>query len=133
MRDCSIQMNRNKKRLRNFPELTDELLSAIPSTQDLIHYHFGFATYWDGMSVVKGEDFIPFEKKFKRLGNEMQTAQTAIEIAKASVHIVHIRKILAQAQVKFTAHELYHATQMDKIPKKLQVKLVKQLNRRMNS
>lgn len=118
-------------------------LPASPSKEDLFHYYFTFATYWDGMSVVKGEDFIPLEKKIKNFGYGMQTAQTAIEIAKASDHIVHAPKLLAQSHVKngeirelqlkgvkFTSHELYLATQIDKIPKKLQASLVKQIEKR---
>ena len=75
----------------------------------------------------------------------MQTAQTAIEMAKASDHIVHAPKLLAQAhvqsgqlrelqlrEVKFTSHELFLATQIDKIPKKLQTSLLKQLEKRIN-
>lgn len=117
-----------------------------PSKEDLAHYYFSFATYWDGTSVIKGEDFIPLEKKFKNFGYGMQTAQTAIEIAKSSDHIVHAPKLLAEAHVrngelrelqlrgvKFIPHELYLATQIDKIPKKLQLRLVKQVEKRINS
>jgi DNA-binding transcriptional LysR family regulator len=123
----------------------DHPLPVNPSKEDLTHYFFSFATYWDGTSVVKGEDFIPIEKKFKHLGYGMQTAQTAIEMAKASDHIVHAPKLLAQAHVqsgqlrelqlrgvKFTSHELFLATQIDKIPKKLQTSLLKQLEKRIN-
>lgn len=121
-------------------------LPPNPTKEDLIHYRFSFATYWDGTSVVKGEDFIPLDKKFKNFGYGMQTAQTAIEIAKASDHIIHAPKLLAQAHVqngeirelplrgmKFTSHELYLATQIDKIPKKLQSNLIKQIARRINN
>lgn len=125
---------------------TNHPLPPSPSKEDLTHYYFTFATYWDGTSVIKGEDFIPLEKKIKHFGFGMQTAQTAIEIAKSSDHIVHAPKLLAQAHVrsgelrelqlrgiKFTSHELYLATQIDKIPKKLQTSLVKQLEKRLNS
>ena len=125
---------------------TNHPLPAAPSKEDLAHYYFTFATYWDGTSVIKGEDFIPLENKIKNFGFGMQTAQTAIEIAKSSDHIVHAPKLLAQAHlrngelrelslrgVKFTSHELYLATQIDKIPKKLQTNLVKQLQKRVSS
>ncbi len=124
---------------------TNHPLPPIPSKEDLTHYYFSFATYWDGMSVIKGEDFIPLERKFKNFGYGMQTAQTAIEMAKFSDHIVHAPKLLAQAHVrngelrelqlkgvKFTSHELYLATQIDKIPKNLQSSLVKQIERRIH-
>lgn len=120
-------------------------LPPAPTKEDLTHYYFSFATYWDGTSVIKGEDFIPLDKKLKHFGYGMQTAQTAIEIAKSSDHIVHAPKLLAQAHVrngelreiqlrgvKFTSHELYLATQIDKIPKKLQTSLVKQIEKRIN-
>ena len=123
---------------------TNHPLPPNPSKEELVHYYFSFATYWDGTSVIKGEDFIPLENKLKHFGYGMQTAQTAIEIAKASDHIVHAPKLLAQSHVnngtlrevtlrgvKFTSHELYLATQIDKIPKKLQQGLVKQLARRI--
>lgn len=121
-------------------------LPPSPSKEDLIHYYFSFATYWDGTSVIKGEDFIPLEKKFKHFGFGMQTAQTAIEIAKASDHIVHAPKLLAQAHVrngelrelqlkgiKFTSHELFLATQVDKISKKLQASLIKNISKKIQS
>jgi DNA-binding transcriptional LysR family regulator len=120
-------------------------LPPNPAKEDLTHYYFTYATYWDGTSVIKGEDFIPLEKKMKHFGYGMQTAQTAIEIAKASDHIIHAPKLLARSHVaseelrevqlkgiKFTAHELYLATQIDKIPKKLQTSLVKQLEKRIS-
>lgn len=121
-------------------------LPRSPSKDDLIHYYFNFATYWDGTSVIKGEDFIPLEKKFKHFGFGMQTAQTALEIAKASDHVVHAPKLLAQSHVKsgelrelqlkgvkFTSHDLYLATQIDKIPKKLQASIVRNISKRINS
>lgn len=121
-------------------------LPPSPTKEDLAHYYFTFATYWDGTSVIKGEDFIPLEKKIKNFGYGMQTAQTAIEIAKSSDHVVHAPKLLAQSHVrngelreinlrgvKFTSHELYLATQVDRISKKLQSSLLKQLETRIKS
>lgn len=119
-------------------------LPATPTKEDLTHYYFSFATYWDGTSVVKGEDFIPLENKIKNFGFGMQTAQTAIEIAKASDHIVHAPKLLAQSHVKsgelrelnlrgvkFTSHDLYLATQIDKISKKVQLSLLRKIEERI--
>lgn len=120
-------------------------LPVSPLKEELSQYFFSFATYWDGTSVIKGEDFIPLEKKYKHFGYGVQTAQTAIEMAKASDHIVHAPRLLAQPHVlsgelrelqlrgvKLTSHELYLATQVDKIPKKLQTNLIKQLAKKLN-
>lgn len=75
-------------------------VAAVVKKAELAGYAFTYAKYWDGTSVVRGENFTPFKDRDRRLGHGMQTAHTAIEIALATNHIVTVPKLLARAFVE---------------------------------
>ena len=67
--------------------------------EDLKNYPIVQATYWDGTSVISGEDFLNVPKIYKSFGHGVQTAQTAISVALNSEHLIYVPKICAQKEI----------------------------------
>lgn len=66
---------------------------------DLKKYPIVHATYWDGTSVISGEDFLDVPKVYKSFGHGVQTAQTAISVALSCKQFIYVPKICAQHEI----------------------------------
>ena len=119
-------------------------IAAVVQASELAAYDFTFATYWDGTSVVRGEDFSPIKGRERRFGYGIQTAHTAIEVALASDHIVNVPRPLARPFVERQelrevtvrsghpqSHEVYLAVQADLVSASLQRQLVRTIGQRL--
>lgn len=72
----------------------------IIKLEDLKNYPLVQATYWDGTSVISGEDFLDVPKLYKSFGHGVQTAQTAISVALNSNQLIYVPKICAQKEIE---------------------------------
>ena len=69
------------------------------SQRDLALYRIMRAAYWDGQTIVNGEDLIPLADSFKRPGFQIQTALTAIELAKVTNQLAFIPSLAARSSL----------------------------------
>ena len=67
------------------------------SQQELAQFRIMRAAYWDGETIVSGEDLVPVADAFKRPGFQIQTALTAIELAKVTNQLAFIPSLAARA------------------------------------
>lgn len=119
-------------------------IASQVQASELAAYEFTFATYWDGTSVVRGEDFSPIKGRERRFGHGIQTAQTAIEVALASDHIVNVPRPLARPYVERQelrevivrsgnpqSHEVYLSVQSDQVTAAIYRQMVRTLAQRL--
>lgn len=68
--------------------------------EDLKKYSIVQATYYDGTTIITGEDFLDVPKIYKRFGYGVQTAQTAISVALCSEQLIYVPKICASNEIE---------------------------------
>lgn len=62
---------------------------------EIINYKIAFATYYDGTTIISGDDFLNIPPELKSKGHGIQTATTAIALAKHTDQLIYIPDIVA--------------------------------------
>jgi DNA-binding transcriptional LysR family regulator len=67
------------------------------TAEDLSRFRVMRAAYWDGQTIVNGEDLLPISDQINRPGFQIQTALTAIELAKVTNQLAFIPSLAARS------------------------------------
>lgn len=121
----------------------------IPPTitvNELKNHELVFATYFDGTTIIKGEDFLQVPQFYKKYGHGVQSAATAVSIALTSDSLIYVPQLAAENELlegklkiihveslPETQHELFFHINMDCLTNKTYLKLVELLRAKTTS
>ena len=128
-------------------ELVWELMASsqnrIPKNIELIDldkYQIAHSTFYDGQTVIQGEDFLKIPQKYKSHGHGIQNTFSAINLAIHSKQLVYVPKLAALEalntnklkiinlkHVKRTSNPIYLNINIDKVSKNSLDLLIKNL------
>ena len=108
--------------------------------EDLKNYQIAHSTYYDGQTVIQGEDFLKIPQKYKNRGHGIQNTFSAISLALNSDQLVYVPKlaaldmldanklkIISLKHVEPTSNPIYLNINIDRVSKILLDKLTNEL------
>ncbi len=117
-----------------------EIAGSI-EVHELTNYSIAHSTFYDGQTIIRGEDFLKIPQKYKSHGHGIQNTFSAISLALNTDQLVYLPKLAAKEplnseklkivqlkHVEPTTNPIYLNINIDKISKNILTSLVDKLD-----
>lgn len=115
-------------------------ISGEIEVTELQNYPIAHSTFYDGQSVIQGEDFLKIPRKYKTHGHGIQNTFAAISMALSSDHLIYVPRLAAIKPVQSkklriidikhvepTSNPIYLNVNIDRVSQKVLEKLINKL------